>query len=60
MATATTFHRPTKAQADELPQRDMGYVTFEDGDGNYVSIFMPVETARAVADAFNAKREKAQ
>ncbi len=54
MTTLTHFHNPTKVEA--CVGGGFAYLNIEDGNGNAVSLFMPPEKARAMADAFNAKQ----
>jgi hypothetical protein len=52
MTTSTAFHHATEAHA--YISGDTEWLQIVSKDGSYVSVFMPIDVATAMADAFNA------
>lgn len=56
---SVNFHDTSKAVASEAPlSTGRGYVTFEDGAGNFVNVFMKQEHAVAIAALYDALNPK--
>jgi hypothetical protein len=50
---SATLHSPSKATANH--HGETTWLDIEADDGSYISIFMPYDKAKAMADAFNAQ-----
>lgn len=54
MTMHTIIHQPVKVEACKIRGTDVAYLDLQDGSGGVISVHMPYDKAKAMADAFNA------